>query len=238
MLCMFHCKNLNFLFKKTSTISHSFSKSGWLFEKCKYNCRNLYISLPSYLRPLSCMRRESNVKFTVTLPTWNAVNWTFPPRSWPWEDLFGTRVITILLSRRGEGSSAFSDASHCPRGDRQLHLMQQSDLNPSKAQAQLLWKILWQWNLLDKDKRISLFRIVTKTCRTIQNRFSLCLQWCKWPYGRPGISILSWFSTDVLQLSFKAAVLHNGNVKPLVPVAHPVAGERVVVKYVTLTKCS
>ena len=34
----------------------------------------------------------------------------------------------------------------------------------------------WHWNLLDRDKRISLFRIVTKIYRTIQNRFSLCLQ--------------------------------------------------------------
>jgi hypothetical protein len=52
--------------------------------------------------------------------------------------MFGTRAITIMLSRRDEGSSSFSDPSHSPHGDQQLHLMQQSDLNLPKKQAQLL----------------------------------------------------------------------------------------------------
>jgi hypothetical protein len=52
--------------------------------------------------------------------------------------MFGTRVITILLSRRGEGSSAFSDPSHFPHGDQQPHLTQQGDLILSEEEAQLL----------------------------------------------------------------------------------------------------
>jgi hypothetical protein len=49
--------------------------------------------------------------------------------------MFGTPVITVLLSRRAEGSSAFPDPIYFPRGDQQLHLMQQGDLILSKEKS-------------------------------------------------------------------------------------------------------
>lgn len=136
LLCIFHCKNLKFLFKKLPRYHILFQKADGFLKKVSTIVKTC--TFPYHHNCALCLVREERVILNLQHISQGEMPYT--EHSHPGRNLvFGTRVITFLLSRRAEVSSAFSDPSHFPHGDQQLHLMQQSYLNLlSKEQAKFL----------------------------------------------------------------------------------------------------
>jgi hypothetical protein len=102
------------------------------------------------------------------------------------------------------------------------------DLSLSKQQAELLASRLQEWNLLPKATRVSLFRKRNETSSAFYRmQDSLCV--CADINGfinEQGIrnNPQEWqLFIDSSKYSLKAGLLHNGNKKPSVPVAHSVS---------------
>ena len=102
------------------------------------------------------------------------------------------------------------------------------DLGLSKQHAQLLGSRLQEWNLLAKDTKLSVFRKRNdKLTRYFTMENSVCA--CKNVNGLIDELNIEYnpeewrLFIDSSKLSLKAVLLHNGNTKPSIPVAHSVA---------------
>ena len=101
------------------------------------------------------------------------------------------------------------------------------DLTLTKDKAEILGSRLKQWNLLEKDTKISKFRLRhEKLSSFFDVKDNLC--YCK---DVSGLMIELGYEhdsdewrlfIDSSKTSLKAVLLHNGNVKPSIPVAHAV----------------
>jgi len=99
------------------------------------------------------------------------------------------------------------------------------DLNLSKFKAEILGSRLQQWNLLHKSTRISIFRQRHEEFSQyfkLENRVVYC---CDVEGLMNKLRIIfipsEWrLFIDSSKRSLKAVLLHNGNVKPSVPIAH------------------
>lgn len=129
-------------------------------------------------------------------------------------------------------SSDFSISSLCTSPSKEPHLLKQSDLNDlvrdlglSKSKAQLLGSRLKQWNLLDKDTRVSYFRNRQEDFMSFFTKdgdlvFCNNAEGLLQELGFPERSEEWRLFIDSSKISLKAVLLHNGNKYPSVPVAH------------------
>lgn len=132
------------------------------------------------------------------------------------------------------GPSTSSDSDYDFRSNVEPHLITQTelndlvrDLNLSKQKSELLGSRLQEWNLLDKNTKISVFRNRHQKLSTFYSKQDLlCV--CT---DVDGLALELGFQhkpsewrlfIDSSKSSLKAVLLHNGNKKPSIPVAHAV----------------
>lgn len=127
-----------------------------------------------------------------------------------------------------------SDEAFVPHDDKEPHLITQDelsdlirDLNLTKTQSEILGSRLQQWNLLDNNTRISVYR---KRQQCLSSFFSMegSLCYCNnvkdlfenldLPYEPSEWRLF----IDGSKISLKGVLLHNGNNLPSIPVAYAV----------------
>ena len=118
--------------------------------------------------------------------------------------------------------------------EKQPHLLSQEDLNDlvrdlslSKEKAELLGSRLKQWNLLREDTKISFYRerhAILASFYQMEEDICFCSD-VNGLMGELGYEHVSdeWrLFIDSSKASLKAVLLHNGNQRPSVPIAHAV----------------
>ena len=124
--------------------------------------------------------------------------------------------------------------SHGRSSAPQIHILTQDKLNglvrnlePSKSKAELLGSRLKQWNLLEKNVRISLFRSRHQQLAPFFRKEDDLLFCCDVDGLMNALGIKhnaqEWqLFIDSLKLSLKAVMLHNGNQHSSIQVGHAV----------------
>lgn len=196
-----HCNDCYFCLTKTA----GYSK--------KNKCTIEYPNVPSAMRP---------VLHGAGLPV------PIPPANWTNVNTSSSEEDAYLEQEHASDV----DPSYNPDNPREPHLIKQSELNDlvrdlglSKQQSELLGSRLQEWNLLAKGAKVTVFR---KRHMTLSSFFDMqdCMCFCTDILGlmnEIGISHnpTDWrLFIDSSKFSLKAVLLHNGNQKPSVPVAH------------------
>ena len=102
------------------------------------------------------------------------------------------------------------------------------DLTLTKNKAEILGSRLQQWNLLEKDTKISKFPLCHEKLSSFDVKDNLYCMYCKNVFrlmielGYEHDSDEWRLFIDFTKTSLKAVFLHNGNVEPSAPIAHAV----------------
>ncbi|ESN97698.1 hypothetical protein HELRODRAFT_177753 [Helobdella robusta] len=156
---------------------------------------------------------------------------------------------TVLYSEEEQSGDEKVDVEYKPDYDKDKpYMITQGelsdlvrDLGLTKNKAELLWSRLQQWNLLDRGTKISHFRDRhTEFAKFYNKEDNIC--YCVDIAGLmtkldDEYDPVDWrLFIDSSKVSLKAVLLHNGNVKPSIPVAHAVGMKETYESMKTLLK--
>ncbi|ESO03076.1 hypothetical protein HELRODRAFT_173956 [Helobdella robusta] len=156
---------------------------------------------------------------------------------------------TVLYSEEEQSGDEKVDVEYKPDYDKDKpHMITQGelsdlvrDLGLTKNKAELLGSRLQQWNLLDRGTKISHFRDRhTEFAKFYNKEDNIC--YCVDIAGLmtkldDEYDPVDWrLFIDSSKVSLKAVLLHNGNVKPSIPVAHAVVMKETYESMKTLLK--
>lgn len=176
----------------------------------------VYPNLPSAIRPVL-----HSPELPVPIPLPSREDYVIP--------------VEDEVSESSDCPSTSADPAYVPQHHKQPHMIRHTerndlvrDLGLSKQHAELLGSRLQEWNLLAEDTKISVFR---KRNEKLTSYFamenSVCA--CKNVNGLMDELDIEYnpeewrLFINSSKLSLKAVLLHHGNTKPSIPVAHSVA---------------